>query len=154
MCGFHSQSERSFLPPPPPLSHRWAARGTAEGPRTKCFICCSQTASPLLSWWFKEKRIRKKLQITAPSYHKISVLCGITSGDGSLRLALSLPCYTVVKSGVVRTEWSQETTIQFIDEYKKRPLIWDPKHPSIKFITNSNSVRDILVKFLYRPLAG
>jgi hypothetical protein len=70
-------------------------------------------------WWFKEKRIRKKLQITAPSYHKISTLRGITSGDGSLGLELNLLCYTVVKSGVVRMEWSQETVIQFIDEYKK-----------------------------------
>ena len=69
-------------------------------------------------WWFKGKRIRKKLQITAPSYHKISTLRGITSGDGSLGLELSLPCYTVVKS-VVRMEWSQETIIQFIDDYKK-----------------------------------
>jgi hypothetical protein len=34
-------------------------------------------------WWFKEKRIRKKLQITAPSYHKISTLREITS-DGLL----------------------------------------------------------------------
>jgi hypothetical protein len=80
-------------------------------------------------WWFKEKRIRKKLQVTAPSYHKISTLRGITSEDGSLGLELSLPCYTVVKS-VDRTEWSQETIIQFIDEYKKRPIIWDPKHQS------------------------
>jgi hypothetical protein len=79
-------------------------------------------------WWFKEKHIPKKLQITA-SYHKISTLCGITFGDGSLGLELSLPCYTVVKSGVVRMEWSQETIIQFIDEIKKRPIIWDPKHP-------------------------
>jgi hypothetical protein len=53
----------------------------------------------------------------------------------------------VVKSGVVRMEWSQETIIQFIDEYKKRPIIWDSKHPSIKLIKNSNSVGDILVKF-------
>jgi hypothetical protein len=30
----------------------------------------------------------KKLPITAPSYHKISVLCGITCGDGSLGLEL------------------------------------------------------------------
>jgi hypothetical protein len=106
-------------------------------------------------WWFKEKRIRKKLQITAPSYHKISTLNGVTSGHGSLGLELSLPCYTVVKSGVVRMEWSQETMIQFIDEYKKKkPIIWDPKHPSIKVIRNSNSVGDILVKFLYRPLTG
>jgi hypothetical protein len=30
-------------------------------------------------WWFKEKRIPKKLQITAPSYYKISTLRGITS---------------------------------------------------------------------------
>jgi hypothetical protein len=52
-------------------------------------------------------------------------------------------------------EWSQETIIQFIDEYKKkRPIIWDPEHPSIKVIKNSNSVVDILVKFLYRPQAG
>jgi hypothetical protein len=58
----------------------------------------------------------------------------------------------VVKSGGVRTEWSQETIIQFIDEFKKRPIIWDPKHPSIKLIKNSNSVGDILVKFLYRPM--
>jgi hypothetical protein len=72
--------------------------------------------------------MRKKPQITAPSYHKISTLRGITSVDGSLGLELSLPCYTVVKSGVVRMEWRQETTIQFIDEYKKRPIIWDPKH--------------------------
>jgi hypothetical protein len=70
-------------------------------------------------WWFKEQRIRKKLQITAPSYHKISTSRGITSGEGSLGLELSLPCYTVVKNGFVRTEWSQETIIQFIDEYKK-----------------------------------
>jgi hypothetical protein len=35
----------------------------------------------------------------------------------------------VVKSGGVRMEWSQETIIQFIDEYKKRAIIWDPKHP-------------------------
>jgi hypothetical protein len=35
-------------------------------------------------WWFKEKRIPKKLQITALSYHKISALRRITSGDGSL----------------------------------------------------------------------
>jgi hypothetical protein len=55
-------------------------------------------------WWFKEKRIRKKLQITAPSYHKISTLRGITSVDGSVGLELSLPCYTVVKSGGVRME--------------------------------------------------
>jgi hypothetical protein len=60
----------------------------------------------------------------------------------------------VVKNGVVRMEWSQETIIQFIDEYKRRPIIWDPKHPSIKLIKNSNSVGDILVKFLYRPLTG
>jgi hypothetical protein len=70
-------------------------------------------------WWLKEKRIRKKLLVTAPFYHKISTLRGITSGDGSLGLELSLPCYTVVKSGFVRTEWSQETIIQFIEEYKK-----------------------------------
>jgi hypothetical protein len=105
-------------------------------------------------WWFKEKRIRKKLQITAPSYHKISTLHGITSGDGSLGLELCLPCYTVVKSGVVRVECSQETIIQFIDEFKKRPIIWVPKQPSFKLIENSNSVGDILVKFLYRPLTG
>jgi hypothetical protein len=104
-------------------------------------------------WWFKEQRIRKKFQITAPSYHKISTLRGITSGNGSLGLELSQPCYTV-KSVVVRMEWSQETIIQFIDEYKKRPTIRDPKHPSIKLIKNSNSVGDILVKFLYRPLTG
>jgi hypothetical protein len=60
----------------------------------------------------------------------------------------------VVKSGVVRMEWRQETIIQFIDEYKKRPIIWDPKHPSFKVIINSNSAGDILVKFLYRPLTG
>jgi hypothetical protein len=102
-------------------------------------------------WWFKEKRIQKKLQITVPSYHKISTLRGITSGDGSLQLQLSLRCCTVVKSGVVRMEWSQETIIQFIDEYNKRPIIWNPKHPSIKLIKNSNLVGDILVKFLYRP---
>jgi hypothetical protein len=69
-------------------------------------------------WWFKEKRIGKNLQITAPSYHKISTLRTITSGDGSL--GLSLPCNTVVKSGVVRMEWSQETIIQFIDKYQKK----------------------------------
>jgi hypothetical protein len=108
----------------------------------------------MTSWWFKEKLIRKKLQITAPSYHKISTLRGITSGDGSLGLELSVPRYTVVKSGVVRTEWSQETIIQFIDEYKNKPIIWDPKHSSIKLIKNSNSVGDILVKFSYRPLTG
>jgi hypothetical protein len=72
-------------------------------------------------WWFKEKRIRKKLQTAAPPYHKISTLRGITSGDGNLGLELSMPCYTVVKSGGVRTEWNQETIIQFIDEFKKRP---------------------------------
>jgi hypothetical protein len=66
--------------------------------------------------WFQEKRIRKKLQITAPSYHKIPTLRGITFGDGSLGLELSPPCNTVVKSGVVRMEWSQETAIQFIGE--------------------------------------
>jgi hypothetical protein len=63
--------------------------------------------------------VGKKLQITAPSYHKISTLNGVTSGHGSLGLELSLPCCTVVKS-VVRMEWSQETIIQFIDEYKKK----------------------------------
>jgi hypothetical protein len=67
---------------------------------------------------------------------------------------LSLPCYTVVKSGHVRIEWSQETIIQFINEYKKRPIISDPKHPSVKLIEYSNSVGDILVKFSYRPLNG
>jgi hypothetical protein len=71
-------------------------------------------------WWFKAKRIRKKLQTTAPSYHELSTLRGITSGDGSLGLELTLPCYTVVRSGVVRTEWRQETIIQFIDECKKK----------------------------------
>jgi hypothetical protein len=48
----------------------------------------------------------------------------------ALDLNSSLPHYTVVKSAVVRMEWSQETILQFIDEYKKRPTIWDPKHPS------------------------
>jgi hypothetical protein len=80
-------------------------------------------------WWFKEKRIRSKLPITAPSYYKIPTLCGITSGDGSLGLELSLPCYTVVKNVVVKMESSQETVIQFIDGYKKKAIILDPKHP-------------------------
>ena len=79
-------------------------------------------------WCFKGKRIRKKLQITAPSYHNISTLRGITSGDDSLGLELILPCYTVVKSGVVRMECSQETITQFIDKYKKT-ITWDPKYP-------------------------
>jgi hypothetical protein len=55
-------------------------------------------------WWFKEKRIRKQLQITAPSYDEISTLRGITSGDGSLELELRTPCYTVVKNVVVKME--------------------------------------------------
>jgi hypothetical protein len=69
-------------------------------------------------WWFKEKRIRKKLAVTAPSYHKISTLRGRSSVDGSLEL--SVPCYTVVKNVVVKMEWSQETLIQFMDGYKKK----------------------------------
>jgi hypothetical protein len=26
-------------------------------------------------------------------------------------------------------EWTQERVIEFIDAYKKRQIIWDPKHP-------------------------
>jgi hypothetical protein len=74
--------------------------------------------------WFKEKRMRKKLPITAPASHKIPTLRGITSGDGSLGLELNLACYTL-KSGVVRMEWSQETIMQFIDGYKKKTIIWE-----------------------------
>ena len=125
-------------------------------------------------WWFKEKRIRKKLPLTAPSYHKISTLRGITSGDGSLGLELSRPCYTAVKSGVVKMEWSQETvgirkhnnmgseaSSAFNKTRKHEELATKMNRPVDKckkengmFIVNSNSVGDILVKFLYRPLTG
>jgi hypothetical protein len=99
-------------------------------------------------WWFKEKRIRKKLQITA--YHKISTLLGITSGDGCLGLEFSPPCNTVVKSGVVRMEWSQETKQDALEEFAtemKRPvdecrILFALRHGMLRSVTGWQPVQN------------
>jgi hypothetical protein len=57
---------------------------------------------------------------------------------------------------VFRMEWTQERVIEVIDAYEKKRIIWDPniRRTTIKYerIKYSNSVGDILVKFLYNPL--
>jgi hypothetical protein len=38
-------------------------------------------------------------------------------------------CFCAAVVAVFRMEWTHERVIEFIDAYKKKQIIWDPKHP-------------------------
>ena len=53
---------------------------------------------------------------------------------------------------VFRMEWSQERVIEFIDAYKKKQIIWDPKHPLHYNKIKKQDAWEELAKEINRPV--
>jgi hypothetical protein len=49
-------------------------------------------------------------------------------------------------------EWTQENVIEFIELYKRKEIIWDPKHPMHFNKIKKQDAREELGKEMNRPV--